>query len=554
MSSCSEIVSMSSNMCRLCLQSSNRLVSVFAKWDDTFIALIITEYTTVQVTENDGLPENICQSCFAKLKDFCEFIRKAKNSDLTLRSMIEKEMKLEKPEVCVSEKDKGIIEPHFTEVSAESVEIKIESKPDDSLSDENRSNDEFEDACDSDWKCKGSDNEEKPLATGNTKISCKQQVKDLALPTFRAIEVDREKWLCCSCLKQFDSREELKVHSHEVHMKDQSVASSKTFVCEFCYRRYSSAIAANAHKRKTDAITVLYECKLCGLIVHEQLKCQQHARTHAKKAVPKQRKAKPTLEELMEKFGRLCCALGCSQSFETEKQLLAHSHSVHKANKVESTLTYNEGKPIECQVCFKRFKQREGLDRHLRFKYKESSNICTLCGAKFPTLTSLTIHERSHTREKPFECEICSKGFGDKQSLKRHYVKHTDEKPFMCSICGVSFKRKRAMQSHMIIHEPGQLPFKCEFCEKRFRVKAKLLYHMRTHTGERPYSCRYCEKSFADFSNRIRHEQSHTGEKPYKCSSCPMGFITRRFMLRHEKKHKRNEAQAEERPPMDNVS
>ncbi|KAL1398949.1 hypothetical protein pipiens_002295 [Culex pipiens pipiens] len=266
--------------------------------------------------------------------------------------------------------------------------------------------------------------------------------------------------------------------------------------------------------------------------------CTQHGKTHQQKKSLE--KAQPSLEELFDRHGRLCCALGCLEMFETESQLMSHAQAVHRISRVETSLV--EEKPVECNICFKRFKDDECLQRHLRFKYQPSKNICTICGAKFPSLSAMAIHERSHTKEKPFKCEICCKAFGDRQSLRRHNVKHTNVRPFMCSICGMSFKRKTAMLAHMTVHEPGLKQFKCDHCEKRFRNKAKMLYHMRTHTGEKPYHCRYCEKSFADFSNRLRHEMSHTGEKPYKCSYCHLEFVAKRSQREHEALHKRREA------------
>ncbi|XP_058453642.1 zinc finger protein OZF-like [Malaya genurostris] len=506
-----------SDICRICMANSASLVSVFAQFEDVLIARIIQDCTSVMITENDGLPENICTACLTQLENFVRFIRKARTSDQALRKLFQSEQEAENENAC---------EPIFEKVA-------LNASADD-LDDDAKSM--SADNSDSEVEQEISSNEIEAEDT----ISNDDNMDELESETYQIIHIDRGKSLCCSCLEQFENNAALESHVNKIHT-DGLTNSNKKFQCTLCNRKYSSETAVRAHNRRMENLCKIYQCKKCGVKISDHHRRRKHARSHLKKRSSKTEKTPPTLEELMEKYGRLCCALGCVEFFETDEQLQAHAHSVHKANKVEATLAYNEGKPVECSVCFKRFKDGECLQRHLRFKYMPSKNVCTLCGAKFPSLSSLTIHERSHTKEKPFQCEICSKAFGDKQSLKRHHVKHSNEKPFMCSVCGVSFKRKRAMQSHMIIHEPGQLPFKCEMCEKRFRVKAKMLYHLRTHTGERPYSCRYCDKSFADFSNRMRHELSHTGEKPYKCSHCSAGFITRRFMLEHQKNHQRSQ-------------
>ena len=47
-----------------------------------------------------------------------------------------------------------------------------------------------------------------------------------------------------------------------------------------------------------------------------------------------------------------------------------------------------------------------------------------------------------------------------------------------------------------------------------------ILFPNHSHTKEKPYKCKFCDKRFRGGTDKARHERSHTGEKPYKCSYC----------------------------------
>ena len=49
---------------------------------------------------------------------------------------------------------------------------------------------------------------------------------------------------------------------------------------------------------------------------------------------------------------------------------------------------------------------------------------------------------------KRFKCEVCDKAFKLKTDLARHSVVHTGEKPYACDICGQKYSRQSTVDLH----------------------------------------------------------------------------------------------------------
>lgn len=84
---------------------------------------------------------------------------------------------------------------------------------------------------------------------------------------------------------------------------------------------------------------------------------------------------------------------------------------------------------------------------------------------------------------------------------------------------------------------PGDRPFPCNYCPKRFATNSNLRQHIRTHTGERPHVCTTCGKGFIDAAKLANHERVHTKDKPFMCSVCEKLFATSNNLKAHSKTH-----------------
>lgn len=162
---------------------------------------------------------------------------------------------------------------------------------------------------------------------------------------------------------------------------------------------------------------------------------------------------------------------------------------------------------------------------------------CKMCERIYKNGSSLRAHIRGHHKKnRPYKCEVCDKGFKMYGSFFYHKRTHSDAQPYCCNICGKKYKQGSSLKAHMRIHT-GQRPYLCSICGRGFRQQPDLSYHMRTHTKEKPFQCTVCGKTMTMQSHLVQHMRIHTGERPFKCSQCGKAFLSSTCLKRHSIVH-----------------
>ncbi|XP_026728147.1 zinc finger protein 2 homolog [Trichoplusia ni] len=216
-----------------------------------------------------------------------------------------------------------------------------------------------------------------------------------------------------------------------------------------------------------------------------------------------------------------------------------------------------------CNLCGKGFESAEILTGHMLLHSSTGLLItCPFCN-QLIRRNALTQHIKyGHNNIKP-RCNICFKTFANPNNLKRHMMIHSGIREFECDICFKRFHQKITMQTHRLTH---MNPFSCNQCDKTFESKAALTSHkesdectkskvikvkeelmktvkqeITTNLGKLlGYACSLCKKMFSVESALEQHIESSHIVDPTEllCSECGDVLPSKKDMQTHILTHK----------------
>lgn len=193
-------------------------------------------------------------------------------------------------------------------------------------------------------------------------------------------------------------------------------------------------------------------------------------------------------------------------------------------------------KQAEDEDVEKRQKEDERIAKYISFK-------CMLCpNDSINDLTKWKIHmRRVHDETRP-TIVCCDRKLTDRRRILYHIgFHHETEAEFECDKCSKKFKLKAYLLSHMKTHEINTIKnFQCDKCPEKFLYRGHLTKHQLIHmTPEEQalvkfYPCKECEKEFPSAKNLGSHvRRVHKKLSTFVCHICAKVFSKKERLDSH---------------------
>lgn len=252
---------------------------------------------------------------------------------------------------------------------------------------------------------------------------------------------------------------------------------------------------------------------------------------------------KPTVVKMLCEASFVC--MTCKINVNTFEELRIHMKTNVACKKIHTT----------CDVCGKCCDSKKSLYQHSLTHKQKSAYVCEECGKVYTNRFNLENHKSSFHGEQVeeygsiYKCKICDDQFSNRKDLYDHLSNHRKMPSVnLCENCGKCFDFPEQLRSHVRVHSDHR-PFPCtySYCDKRFRSRLQQLQHLHVHNGQKQFICLHCGKAFAKRGSLVAHSRLHSGETPFACTQCDEKFTSPGKLKTHVKYHsiddKRNKAE-----------
>ena len=166
---------------------------------------------------------------------------------------------------------------------------------------------------------------------------------------------------------------------------------------------------------------------------------------------------------------------------------------------------------------------------------KKDSLTCEVCFKSFLGISQLKKHSLDeHKKTVVLTCAECQKVFRTKNKLEFHLLSHQFVQSHPCNHCYKKFKHKRDLDRHEKQHTDKNSKVKCKFCSRVFYRKNDLDRHIENiHPVQAPYRCDMCKAAFTSTRQLEKHKRDHKKTHPFTCWICNRGLRTAQTLKRH---------------------
>ncbi|XP_055377808.1 zinc finger protein 91-like [Condylostylus longicornis] len=529
----------------------------------------------LELTENDSLPQNICEQCYSKFVNFKIFLDECIEAHNTLIAAVEKSKSI--AETLIQEKSKNSENEIYALEKENDREIEFLEETLDNHQVSTCNTDSIkhmkqgsEIACvvkDHNYQDIGLDiieedsNVEMLVEYENYNDMRTDYISESEL---HVVDNENVALLDCSYCNFAFPEEYFAQHMNDYH------PTESPFLCTKCFRNFRTQSIRDKH-------VLLNMCQI------NEIKLQDFQNIAVEIFVADDDDYDPKVFNETE----------CLEQTEIQNETLYEKNDLLFSNETDAICIENakdsesnskKDLSLRCPVCEEQFTKSKFFSDHLKRSHPDfdrkairSKYSCEVCDKDCKSKQSLESHLNSHKGIKPYACEICKTSFFGSKALRTHISNEHSSLQFNCEICGKDFNKKSIFLSHMSNHkkdnDPNRKPdikYKCQFCPRTFNTVSTLTIHSLTHKklldskhicnvcgvtfkradhlkmhmygvhlDHKPFPCEQCEKSFPTAWQRNTHvKKYHSAEKKkYKCQVCPNEYASSNALKRHNMIH-----------------
>ena len=244
---------------------------------------------------------------------------------------------------------------------------------------------------------------------------------------------NRQTFECFVCNKLFLQKYNFLAHIERFHDE-----VGKSFPCQFCDKVFTTKPALDGHMAQQHKNPLLI-CPLC------------------QRGFPQKSSLKRHVQKVHEEGSKIAGGnpgpvtpykcMDCGKCYKSQSGLTIHSKTKHQNTQ------------YKCNICNKSFSRSSNVARHIDTIHNMAKFYpCKWCPKEFRSTGGRDMHVQAEHHGTRFDCNVCFKQFKRKGSLGRHMVgvHGQGDNKYSCNICSKEFKQKTHLKTHLKnIHQQG---------------------------------------------------------------------------------------------------